>query len=73
MNVDGTLTAISGSPFTTGKSPNDVTVDPSGNYVFVANSGDNNISIFSIGSTNTLTSVGTIATGTGPSSIVATQ
>ena len=66
-------TAVSGSPFTVGKVPVAVTLDPSGSFVYVANSSDNNISVFSITSTNTLTSVGTIASGTGPNSIVVTQ
>ena len=73
INADGTLTAMSGSPFSVGSSPADVTVDPSGAFVYVANFGGNSLSVFSINSSNSLSSVGTTATGTGPNSVVITQ
>jgi 6-phosphogluconolactonase (cycloisomerase 2 family) len=70
INVDGTLTAMP-SPFSVGSAPVDVTVDPSGVFVYVANS--SGISVFSINSSNSLTSVGTATAGTNPSSVVTTQ
>ena len=73
VKSDGTLTAISSSPFSTGKTPSAVAVDPSGSFVYVTNSGDNNISIFTINSNNSLTSGGTMTTGTSPSSLVVTK
>ena len=56
----------------TGKYPTAVTVDPSGQFVYLANMGDNTISAYSIGSTGALTAIGnpnTIGTGTSPAFI----
>jgi DNA-binding beta-propeller fold protein YncE/uncharacterized membrane protein len=44
----GALTPIAGSPFPTGKGPLNVAVDPSGKYLYTANSFDNTISAFAI-------------------------
>jgi 6-phosphogluconolactonase (cycloisomerase 2 family) len=55
----GALTAISGSPFAAGASPQSVTVDSSGKFAYVANFNSNNVSVFTINpSTGALTSVG---------------
>jgi 6-phosphogluconolactonase (cycloisomerase 2 family) len=44
----GALTEISGSPFAAGSFPRSVTVDPSGNFVYVTNSDDNDVSAYTI-------------------------
>ena len=65
----GTLTAVRGSPFAGGNAPRGVIVDPSGNFVYVANSNDNTVSGYRINSaTGALTQVpgSPFATGTGP-------
>jgi 6-phosphogluconolactonase len=46
----GVLTAVAGSPFPTGSAPQSVVVHPSGKFLYVANSGDNDLSLFTIGS-----------------------
>src|SRR5260370_18419693 len=54
----GALTAgIAGSPFATGTAPASISVDPSGSFAFVANSGSNNIPAFTISNTGALASV----------------
>lgn len=71
---DGTLTAVSGSPFTTGTLPTAIAVDPGSAFVYVTTSGDNKVAVFTIDNTNNkLVSAGSVSTGTGPSSIVTTQ
>jgi 6-phosphogluconolactonase len=69
--ANGTITAMSGSPYTTGSSPNSVAVDPTqvantdnqGNtsvldsFLYVANEGSNDISAYSIGAGGTLTAL----------------
>jgi 6-phosphogluconolactonase len=60
----GTLTAIAGSPFDTGQgysvTATGVAVEPSGQYLYVANGDDMTLSIFSINpGTGALTAVGT--------------
>jgi 6-phosphogluconolactonase (cycloisomerase 2 family) len=55
---NGQLTRISGSPFTAGTQPSALAVDANCNFVFVANQGSNNISVFSVNpSTGFLTSI----------------
>jgi 6-phosphogluconolactonase (cycloisomerase 2 family) len=44
----GALTEIAGSPFPAGFEPISVAVDPSGNFVYVANEGDNDVSAYTI-------------------------
>jgi 6-phosphogluconolactonase (cycloisomerase 2 family) len=56
INSDGTLTAA-GSATPTGQAPVSLAVDPTGKFLYVANQGDNTISIFSVSGT-TLTSAG---------------
>jgi YVTN family beta-propeller protein len=54
----------------TGINPVSVAVDPAGKFVYVANSGSNDVSMYTINTaTGALTSAGTVATGTGPSSV----
>ena len=53
-----------------GTSPVSVAVDPAGKFVYVANSGSNDVSMYTINSaTGSLTLIGMIAAGLSPSSI----
>jgi 6-phosphogluconolactonase (cycloisomerase 2 family) len=75
MNADGTLTSV-GSPVVVGNSPRSLTVDPSGNFLLVANSGSNNVSVFAINQTNgglAAVSGSPFATGKKPVSITVTN
>jgi len=65
----GALTAAPGSPFAGGNAPRGVTVDPTGNFVYVANSNDNTVSAYKINSANgalTPVSGSPFPTGTAP-------
>jgi YVTN family beta-propeller protein len=65
----GTLTAVSGSPFATGSQPDSAAVDPTGHFVYVANSLSNNVSAYKIDpSTGALAAVfgSPFAAGTSP-------
>jgi 6-phosphogluconolactonase len=65
---NGNLTAIAGSPFTTGvgNGPAGVAADPSGNFLYVTNDASNTVSGFRIAQSGTLGSLSFIAaTGTG--------
>jgi 6-phosphogluconolactonase (cycloisomerase 2 family) len=54
----GTLTAFStGSPFTVGSAPVPVTIDPSGHFLYVGNTFDDTISMFSVGNSGQLTPI----------------
>jgi 6-phosphogluconolactonase (cycloisomerase 2 family) len=65
----GALTSI-GNAMGTGSVPSAIAVTPSGNALFVANSGANSISSYSINSDASLTAVsGTTATGTTPTAL----
>ena len=44
----GELTAIAGSPFTTGDMPYSVTIDTTGSYLYTANFGSNTVSVYAI-------------------------
>jgi YVTN family beta-propeller protein len=53
-----------------GSDPVSVTVDPSGKFAYVTNSGSNDVSMYTIdATTGALASIGTIATGTNPVSV----
>lgn len=63
----GGLTALSGSPWTTGAAPADVLVNPSGNFVYTVNTDDNNVSLYNVNAaTGVLSSVANYATGNAP-------
>jgi 6-phosphogluconolactonase (cycloisomerase 2 family) len=66
------LTAVAGSPFTTGAQSRGIAVDPSGQFVLTANGSANTLSVFMIGSTGTLTEVADspFAAGSNPTAIV---
>jgi 6-phosphogluconolactonase len=53
----GAFKQVLGSPYPTGVSPSAIVVHPSGKFAYVANAGDNTISLYKIGSTGTLTEV----------------
>src|SRR5260370_17817384 len=59
FSIDGTtgmLTPVPGSPFPVGQFPESVTVDPTGRFVYVANSRSPNVSAYTIyGTTGPLT------------------
>lgn len=68
--MTGALTAV-GASVSTGANPVSVTVDPSGRWAYVANTGSNNVSMFAIdGITGALTSLGApVVAGLNPASI----
>jgi len=51
----GVLTQLSGSPITAGSAVQALALHPSGKYLYTANSGANNISLYAISSTGALT------------------
>jgi 6-phosphogluconolactonase len=53
----GVLTALSGSPFAAGSAAQSLVVHPSKKFLYVANSGENDVSLFTISSTGSLTEV----------------
>jgi 6-phosphogluconolactonase len=60
----GILTALANSPFAAGIAPEALLLHPSGKYLYVANSGESNISLFSIApSTGILTEISRTGTG----------
>jgi 6-phosphogluconolactonase len=69
--VDGSLAAMSGSPFSAGLAPIALAVEPSGNFLFVVDENSNELSVYRINLTNgTLTALTPpTATGTTPVSI----
>jgi len=69
----GVPTALGTPTFATGSAPFNGTVDPSGTHLYVPNSGDTTVSVYSIATTGILTQVGTataITDGTTPASFV---
>jgi 6-phosphogluconolactonase (cycloisomerase 2 family) len=69
----GVPTALSTPTIATGSLPSYSAVDPSGSHLYVPNSNDNTVSVYSIASTGILTQVGTataITDGTTPASFV---
>ena len=68
----GALTEVAGSPFPAGTSPGSVTVDPTGQFAYVANSNSNNVSAYSIdGTTGALAEIdgSPFPAGSGPNSV----
>jgi len=51
-STTGTLTAVANSPFHSGVDPSDITVHPSGKFVYVANTADATISLFTLDGTS---------------------
>ncbi len=71
VNSDGTLTALSGSPFAAGKHPSAMTSDPGGATLYVTDFARNDVMAFTINA-GILTPLGSspFPSGTGPSGIV---
>jgi 6-phosphogluconolactonase (cycloisomerase 2 family) len=76
IGANGLLTEIAESPFANGSvsadiSPSSIAIDPQEQFVFVANSGSNNLAVYSIGTKGALTPVvGSPFTGGGSSAAV---
>src|ERR1017187_2228222 len=71
VNADGTLAAMTGSPFAAGTHPSSIAADPGGNYVYVTDFAEGDVLAFSVGS-GPLTPVagGPFTAGNAPSAIV---
>jgi DNA-binding beta-propeller fold protein YncE len=67
-----TLTPLTGSPWSAGKSPSAVVQDPGGSYAYVTDAGSNNVLGYST-SGGTASPIGTFASGNAPSAIVIDQ
>jgi 6-phosphogluconolactonase (cycloisomerase 2 family) len=63
----GVLTAVAGSPFPTGSGPQAVALHPAKTFLYVANSGDNDLSLFTIASGGLTEVTPRTAAGTTPS------
>ena len=61
----GALTEVTGSPFKTGNGPNGVILDPTGDYLYVTNKGDNTINGYSVAPSGTLTTLASSPYSTG--------
>src|SRR5207248_1909214 len=70
LNGGGGLKAVSKSPFVTGTSPSAVAVHPSGKFVFVANSADSTVWVYTVDSTGGLTQASQTTVGLNPSALV---
>ena len=66
----GVLNQLSGSPISAGSAVESLAIDPTGKYLYAANSGNNNISLYTISSTGGLTEVKAQLTGTTPTLLV---
>ncbi|MFY9989332.1 MAG: beta-propeller fold lactonase family protein [Chthoniobacterales bacterium] len=73
--LNGALKPVTGSPFATGRLPYWVAVDPSAEFVYVANQTDNTVSAYKIGSKGGLTAVpgSPFAAGNIPTGVTVTQ
>ncbi len=71
VSSGGALTAVPGSPFTTGGYPEQAAFSPTGGLLAVADESDNTVSVFSVGSNGALTPVpgSPFASGSAPSSL----
>lgn len=55
--ITGALVDVEGSPFLAGSGSYSVAVDPTGRFVYVANLGSNDVSVYTIGGTGALSGV----------------
>lgn len=62
----GVLTALAGSPYTAGPEVQSIVLHPSGKYLYGANAGQNNVSLFNVGSDGSLSEVSRTPAGTAP-------
>jgi 6-phosphogluconolactonase len=69
-DITGKFTQLLGSPYPTGISPTQAVLAPSGKFAYLANGGENDISLFKIASSGALTEVmPRAATGVKPSAL----
>jgi 6-phosphogluconolactonase (cycloisomerase 2 family) len=69
-DITGLFTQLLGSPYPTGISPTQVVLAPSGKFAYLANGGENDISLFQIASSGELTEVmPRTPTGVNPSAL----
>lgn len=66
----GVLTQLAGSPFTAGLAVESLVLHPSKKYMYAANSGQNNVSMFTLSTTGTITEGTRTNTGTAPTVMV---
>lgn len=66
IDSSGALTALNNPTVATGSAPVWFALEPRGQYAYVANSGDNNLSAYSVAADGSLTLLGTITTGVAP-------
>ena len=70
----GVLTQLAGSPIAAGSAVQSLAVHPSGKYLYAANSGSNNISLYTISSTGALTEMPPrVNAGTSPTLLLIDQ
>ena len=65
--IGGALVAI--GAVAAGSGPWYITVDASGQYIYVANFNDSTVSQYSLGTGGVLTFIGAVATGSGPNAV----
>jgi 6-phosphogluconolactonase (cycloisomerase 2 family) len=70
LNGAGGLKAVSKSPFVTGTSPSAVAVHPSGKFVYVANSADATVWVYTVDTTGGLTQTSQTTVGLNPSALI---
>jgi 6-phosphogluconolactonase len=69
-DITGKFTLLLGSPYPTGISPTQAVLAPSGKFVYLANGGENDISLFQVASSGALTEVmPRTPTGVNPSAL----
>jgi 6-phosphogluconolactonase len=66
VDSSGALSALATPTVATGRAPVWFAFEPRGQYAYVANSGDNNLSAYAVAANGSLTLLGTIVTGVGP-------
>ena len=69
----GVLSSVAGSPFPTGTAPQALVIHPSNKFLYVANSGDNDLSLFTIASGGLTEVTPRAATGVTPSILALDQ
>lgn len=70
IGTEGSLIPFSGPQTPAQVAPRDIAVDPSGQFVYVLNQGNNDVWQYTIGAGGVLTQIGTTATGNGGRAMV---
>jgi 6-phosphogluconolactonase (cycloisomerase 2 family) len=65
VNSSGVVAPVSGSPYPSGVTPGAISTDPAGSYLYVADSTENQISIYPINSNGTLPTTASAVAATG--------